>query len=220
MIALGVALAGCGSDDSDSASGADKPAKPSASASPSGSAEADGDGQSNGSGDSTGSGQSDGTSNGSGNGNGNSSGGSNSGGSNADAIRSTDWSAQFGEMGCEAGLVVEDVVYGELTSDGVTDAVVAASCDSTTSGNPDKVAVFEGTKGGAERMGVLIEDSDPLSLRVNGLTISGKTVTISALGFSENAALCCPDRLYTQKFVFDPSVGYEGQPATITPYSG
>jgi hypothetical protein len=87
---------------------------------------------------------------------------------------------------------VSSVQYSDLTGDGRKEAVVAASCRTTTAQNPISVFVYDGanTKQPLKRLLSIGVHSYLVTAKV---TIDGKTVTVNSKALSDKAPRCCPD---------------------------
>jgi hypothetical protein len=87
---------------------------------------------------------------------------------------------------------VSSVQYSDLTGDGRKEAVVAASCQTTTAQNPISVFVYDGanTKQPLKRLLSIGVHSYLVTAKV---TINGKTVTVNSKALSDKAPRCCPD---------------------------
>lgn len=98
---------------------------------------------------------------------------------------------------------VHAVRYADLTGDKRTEAIVAASCPTTTSTNPIEVRVFDGADRAAASPRVLMGAGSQDYLRTAEITTSGNTLTVRSDALSDRAGLCCPDLRIVQKFRWD-----------------
>ncbi|WP_028934235.1 hypothetical protein [Pseudonocardia spinosispora] len=95
--------------------------------------------------------------------------------------------------------------YGDVTGDGVPDAVVSLTCSTTTSSNPIQVEAFDGVSDRAHprSLGVLIEAADPMYVEKAEITIARSEVTVVGHAVGENEALAAgPQVRFTQTFTF------------------
>jgi hypothetical protein len=114
-----------------------------------------------------------------------------------------DWKrVAFRTLGCKhhAGLPdraeVQRVDHADLTGDGQRDAIVTASCPTTTSTNAVHVFVFDGDSTGKP----LLDAGKGEYLRTADVTVSGRKIKIDAEALSKQASLCCPDLRITQSW--------------------
>lgn len=89
---------------------------------------------------------------------------------------------------------------GDVNSDGIPDAAVVLECVHSASEWPQSVFVYTYDK---KVLGSVIPQTD--DLYVTGVTLAGKKLTTDLLGWSRNAAGCCPDQAFTQTFTWDGS---------------
>lgn len=99
---------------------------------------------------------------------------------------------------------VQKLAFADVTGDGVDDALVARTCESTTSHWPSTVEVFDGTTGAKpKRLATLLEEVGstdmPWVVSVKG---SGSTVTVKAYGLSAEAPKACPDLTLTYTYKY------------------
>ncbi|AEV86277.1 Transmembrane protease, serine 13 [Actinoplanes sp. SE50] len=99
---------------------------------------------------------------------------------------------------------VQKLVFADVTGDGVKDALVASTCQTTNAYWPSTVEVFDGTTGKKpKRLGVLLKDVGPTDEPwYVSSSVSGKVVTVKAYGLSAQAPRACPDLnlTYTYKY--------------------
>jgi hypothetical protein len=119
----------------------------------------------------------------------------------APSWKSIDWkSVTSGEMpNCPRKTEVDSVRYADLTGDGRTEAIVAASCWTDTSQNPINVFVY----GGADRrppLERLLTIGKDQYLKTATVRTKGTTVTVTSEALSDKAPRCCPDLSITQKY--------------------
>ena len=116
----------------------------------------------------------------------------------------------FQTLGCkrQTGLPeraeVKRVDHADLTGDGQRDAIVVASCPTTTSTNAVHVYVFEGNSTGKP----LLDAGQGLYLRTADVQTSGRKITVDAEALSDDAPLCCPDLRIQQSWTWSGS-GFE-----------
>ncbi|MFI5935253.1 hypothetical protein [Actinoplanes sp. NPDC051494] len=127
----------------------------------------------------------------------------------APAPPAVDWTGvgwettMFAALGCETSPQVPDkaevhqIRYADLTGDGAKEAVVAASCPSTTATNPVRVLVYET----APRDPILTIGKDDY-LQSADVTTAGRTLTVVSDALSEDASRCCPDLRITQTYTY------------------
>lgn len=120
----------------------------------------------------------------------------------------TDWTSAAGYR-CPSDdqrVLVDRVVYGDITGDGVPDAVVTLTCSTTTSSNPLQVQAFDGASSPTHprSLGVLFAGDDPLYLKQATVTIAhGGSVRLSGQALGPDAALAAtPDIHVTQTFTY------------------
>jgi hypothetical protein len=112
-------------------------------------------------------------------------------------------SCAVADGGSGLGTIVDGVVRGDVTGDGRADALVIDECQSSTSAWPQEVEVFDGASdpSAPRLLGTLLAD-DQFHPRSVVVTVgAGGRVTITGIGLSDTAPLCCPDltirRVYT-----------------------
>lgn len=96
-------------------------------------------------------------------------------------------------------------VYGDITGDGVSDAVVSLTCSTSTSSNPIQVEAFDGRSNPAHprAIGVLIEAQDPMYVEKAEITIARPDVTVMGHAVGQDAALAAgPQVRFTQTFTY------------------
>ncbi|HEV7790829.1 MAG TPA: hypothetical protein VGP05_17625 [Pseudonocardia sp.] len=125
----------------------------------------------------------------------------------ASPLTGADWATLTGYR-CPAEdqkVLVDQVVYGDITGDGVSDAVVSLTCSTTTSSNPLRIEAFDGSSSPMHprSLGVLISDSDPIYLEKADVTIAHPTVTVSGEALGPDAPLAAgPHVRLTQSFIY------------------
>jgi hypothetical protein len=125
----------------------------------------------------------------------------------ASPLKGADWATVTGYR-CPAEdqkVLVDQVVYGDITGDGVSDAVVSLTCSTTTSSNPLRIEAFDGSSSPTHprSLGVLISDSDPIYLEKADVTIAHPTVTVSGEALGPDAPLAAgPHVRLTQSFTY------------------
>jgi hypothetical protein len=114
----------------------------------------------------------------------------------------TDWSRKV-EV-CpddDQPVVVQQVVSGDLTGDGVADTAVARSCEARTSYWPSTVEVFDGASG--SRIATLLADDGPTYMPwVTRLAVSRGTLTVEAAGNDAHGSQACADLGLTYTFAY------------------
>ncbi|GIF04114.1 hypothetical protein [Actinoplanes siamensis] len=97
---------------------------------------------------------------------------------------------------------MQKLVYGDVTGDGVPDALVARTCEAATSYWPTTVEVFDGASGAnPRRVGTLLTDVGDKDLPwFRSMSVSGQTVTIKAYGTSPRAERACADLELTYRY--------------------
>ncbi|WP_146002964.1 hypothetical protein [Actinoplanes sp. OR16] len=92
---------------------------------------------------------------------------------------------------------IQDVLRKDATGDGVTDTLIARTCEASTSYIPSTVEIFDGV----ERIAVLLEDVGPTDLPwYRSMAVDGETVTVVAYGVSEGGVPACPDLKLTYTY--------------------
>ncbi|MCU1649569.1 MAG: Transrane protease, serine 13 [Pseudonocardia sp.] len=125
----------------------------------------------------------------------------------ASPLEGADWTTVTGYR-CPAEdqkVLVDQVIYGDITGDGVSDAVVSLTCSTTTSSNPLRVEAFDGSSSPTHprSLGVLISDRDPIYLEKADVTIAHPTVTVSGEALGPDAPLAAgPHVRLTQSFTY------------------
>jgi hypothetical protein len=102
-------------------------------------------------------------------------------------------------------VLVANVEYGDLTGDGVADAVVSLTCSTTTSSNPLRIEAFDGTSAPdhPKSLGVLVSESDPIYVEEADVTIASPSVTVAARALGPDAAMAAgPQVKFTQTFTY------------------
>jgi hypothetical protein len=105
---------------------------------------------------------------------------------------------------------VRSTHYADLTGDGRPEAVVAASCRTTTGANPIAIFVYDGTRTRQPLKSLLIVGRDQFLVTAE-VTIKGKTMTITSKALTSKAPRCCPDQLIVQSYTWKgstPDVSY------------
>jgi hypothetical protein len=127
----------------------------------------------------------------------------------ANPFAHTDWTTATGYHCPSDGqrVLLDKVVTGDLTGDGVPDAVVVLTCDTTTSSNPVQVAAFDGSSpdpAHPRSLGVLIAADDPaFYVRQATATIAAGTVTVTGQAIGSDEPLAAdPDITLTQTFTY------------------
>jgi hypothetical protein len=115
--------------------------------------------------------------------------------------KSIDWKSVTAEEmpNCPRKTEVDSVRYADLTGDGRSEAIVAASCWTNTSQNPINVFVYDG----ADRrppLDRLLRIGEDQYLKTATVRTRGATVTVTSEALSDDAPRCCPDLLITQKY--------------------
>jgi hypothetical protein len=119
-----------------------------------------------------------------------------------------DWKrVAFRTLGCKQHADLPDraevqrVDHADLTGDGKRDAIVTASCPTTTSTNAVHVFVFGGDSTGKP----LLDAGQGEYLRTADVTVSGRTIKVDAEALSKQAPLCCPDLRISQSWRWNGS---------------
>ncbi|MEU8241808.1 hypothetical protein AB0C07_26455 [Actinoplanes missouriensis] len=92
--------------------------------------------------------------------------------------------------------VVQKVISADVTNDGTPDALIARTCEATTSYFPSTVEVFDGGSLVTEpaRIGTLLAEAGPTDQPwFTGLTTSGTEITVTANGTSGKKGNACAD---------------------------
>ncbi|GAA4957533.1 hypothetical protein [Actinoplanes utahensis] len=107
---------------------------------------------------------------------------------------------------CPAGQAVEiqKLGFGDVTGDGVDDALLARACEPITSRWPSTVEVFDGTTGEKpRRLGVLLADVGEADFPyVTDLSAAGGVVTVKAHGVGDGGSQACPNLKLTYKYEY------------------
>jgi hypothetical protein len=125
----------------------------------------------------------------------------------ASPLKGADWATVTGYR-CPSDdqkVLVDQVVYGDITGDGVPDAVVSLTCSTVTSTNPLQVEAFDGSSSPTHprSLGVLISDRDPIYLEKADITIAHPTVTVAGEAVGPDAPLAAgPQVRLTQSFTY------------------
>ena len=125
----------------------------------------------------------------------------------ASPLRATPWATATGFRcpSAEQQVVVDKVAYGDVTGDGVDDAVAVLSCTTASSANPLRIEAFDGSSSPAHprSIGVLIPFDDPLYVEQVDIAIDGRTIQLSGAGVGPDAALAAgPTVRFTQSFTY------------------
>ena len=99
---------------------------------------------------------------------------------------------------------VDTVTHADLTGDGTAEAIVAASCRTTTATNPVQVFVFDGARSTAPLKRLLVIGKGQY-LRNAELTTKGRTLTVTSEALSDTAPRCCADLRITQRYSWNGS---------------
>ena len=125
----------------------------------------------------------------------------------ASPLQGADW-AKVTNFRCpldDQQVLADKAVYGDITGDGVADAVVSLTCSTTTSSNPLRVEAFDGASGPAHprSLGVLVSETDPIYVEQADVTIVHPTITLSARALGPDAAMAAGPRVkFTQTFTY------------------
>jgi len=125
----------------------------------------------------------------------------------ASPLQGADW-AKVTNFRCpldDQRVLVDKAVYGDITGDGVADAVVSLTCSTTTSSNPLRVEAFDGTSAPAHprSLGVLVSETDPIYVEQADVTIAHPTITLSAQALGPDEAMAAgPQVKFTQTFTY------------------
>lgn len=102
-------------------------------------------------------------------------------------------------------VLVSNVEYGDITGDGVADAVVSLTCSTTTSSNPLRIEAFDGSSPPAhpKSLGVLVSETDPIYVEEADVTIANPSVTVAARALGPDAPMAAgPQVKFTQTFTY------------------
>lgn len=99
---------------------------------------------------------------------------------------------------------VDSTHYADLNGDGRAEAIVAASCRTTTAQNPISVFVYDGTDVRVP-LKRLLTVGDHAYLVTAQVTVRDRTMTVTSKALSDKAPRCCPDLLITQRYRWDGS---------------
>ncbi len=106
----------------------------------------------------------------------------------------------------EQEAMVQLVTLGDVTGDGTADALVARTCDASTSYFPSTIEVFDGASpaAGAERVGKpILTDVGPTDQPwVTGMTVKDQVVTVTAHGTGSDDSNSCPKLELTYRYRF------------------
>ncbi|HWS34673.1 MAG TPA: hypothetical protein VN408_18270 [Actinoplanes sp.] len=103
----------------------------------------------------------------------------------------------------EQEALVQLVTIGDVTGDGTADALVARTCDASTSYFPSTIEVFDGSSPAAEpaRVGTILTDVGPTDQPwVTGMTVQDKVVTVTAYGTGSGDSNACPKLELTYRY--------------------
>jgi len=119
-----------------------------------------------------------------------------------------DWKrVAFRTLGCKHRADLPDraavrrVDHADLTGDGRRDAIVVASCPTTTSTHPVHVFVFDGDS----TKKPLLDAGEGRYLRTADVQVSGRRIAVDAEAISDDAPLCCPDLRILQSWTWTGS---------------
>lgn len=122
-------------------------------------------------------------------------------------LRATPWETATG-FRCpspDQRVVVAKVGYGDITGDGVIDAVAALSCTTSTSSNPLEIAAFDGASDPAHprSLGVLVPFDDPFYVEKVDIAVTATSVDLDGFGLSPDAPMAAgPTLHFTQSFAY------------------
>ncbi|GLX99692.1 MULTISPECIES: hypothetical protein [Actinoplanes] len=115
-----------------------------------------------------------------------------------------DWDAMVADCANDdQEAVVQQVVNADVTGDGKPDALVARTCDASTSYYPSTVEIFDGSSPSARpwRVGTLLSDVGPTDQPwLTGLKVSGGVVTVTANGVDAKGSNACPNLKLTYRY--------------------
>jgi hypothetical protein len=118
-----------------------------------------------------------------------------------------DWApAAFEALNCPRlsgvkGADIDSIRYADLTGDGRTDAIVAASCKTTTARNPISIFVYDGTDTRVP-LKRLLSIGVHQYLVTADVTVAGRTVSVKSKALSDKAPRCCPDLTIAQGYTW------------------
>jgi hypothetical protein len=100
----------------------------------------------------------------------------------------------------EVGTVVDREVRGDLTGDGIAEAVVAVRCDAGAGSPPHTVLLYGSAPDGAARLLATLVSSDA-DVLVRRLSLAAGTVEVTGLTYSGSAVpRCCPDEPFVRRW--------------------
>ncbi|GAA1637772.1 hypothetical protein [Actinoplanes couchii] len=116
-----------------------------------------------------------------------------------------DWDAFIEECkNPEQEALVQLVTTGDMTGDGTADALVARTCDASTSYFPSTIEVFDGASpaSGPVRVGTpILTDVGPTDQPwVVGMAVKNKAVTVTAYGTDSTDSNACPKLRLTYRY--------------------
>ncbi|MEU6129420.1 hypothetical protein ABZ805_09630 [Saccharopolyspora sp. NPDC047091] len=118
-----------------------------------------------------------------------------------------DWPALIGKSWCPDELPVEpSVAYrGDLTGDGLDDAVVLVSCTAPTSGMPDEVRVYAGTaaENSPRLLGIPLgprDGTDERGLFVDSVDLLDGVLVVTSFGYGPGDPNADPGFVVTDRF--------------------
>ena len=100
---------------------------------------------------------------------------------------------------------LDKVVYGDITGDGVADAVVSLTCSTTTSSNPLQIEAFDGASSPnhPRSLGVLFAADDPLYLEKATISITQGKISLDGWAIGPDAPLAAGPQVHvTQAFTY------------------
>lgn len=100
--------------------------------------------------------------------------------------------------------IVQLVTTGDMTGDGTADALVARTCDASTSYFPSTIEVFDGASPAAQpdRVGTtILTDAGPTDQPwVIGMAVKDQAVTVTAYGTGSTDSNACPTLRLTYRY--------------------
>lgn len=136
------------------------------------------------------------------------------------ALENVDWSKVNYGVDCSdagVGIQITGKVFFDITGDGAKEAFVRVGCHFGTGPPNDQVEVFGPgpTPLSPHLLGILAQTvaegkaGVPFQA-IQEVTAFGPVVTVSALGWGANAALCCPDITWTKTYIWSAGKFHAG----------
>ncbi len=115
-------------------------------------------------------------------------------------------------------LETREVIYADVTGDGVKDALAHVQCSQSTESWPEELRIFDGNSSSETPtlIGTLLNDANVRNVTVN--VPDATTIDITSTTISQNGSLADPDLIYKRQYRWNGQEFISGQPQIIPKY--